>query len=306
MKPAKTKGIVLLALGHKMYGNYAANLASSLRFNYRDIPIHLAYAGNAIDEISKDARMKLFSSVAEIPQEYYTTKGKPTFIKAKNYLYQLSPFDCTLFLDVDIIMTPRNDKNTHDGIGLFFDEMESKNIDFTMANRDFLEMAEAENNQKYSIWANVHEVAQAYKIKEGRYYSCHSEFIYFTKCKANEKFFKLAEEISENIKVKHADFGGGIPDELPFAIAMAKLKHYPHATPFIKIYWHNAERSGLIDNLSKLYNQFLGISWGGNATDKSTIRAYNLLSEFYAKKHYIPYQHLIEKKKWAEGRQNRI
>lgn len=327
MVETANKGILLLALGMPHYGNYASNLCASIKAIYPNVKVALAWGGNAINHIKGDNRIKQFDHVIEVPTEYYHTGGKQTFIKAKNYMYRLSPFDCTLFLDVDIVLFPRNDYNKHDGIDKFFDQMEKENIKFTMANRDFVELEKSEEFENYSIWANIHQAKQAFGITEGRYYSCHSEFIYFVKCKENDKFFSNVESIVEsfkdvkpnnstnlrrksyciinNVKVEMSQFGNGVPDELPFALAMAKCKHYPHATPFIKIYWEAAEKRGLVFNkLPTAYKEFLGLSCGGNIIDKQSIKVYNDLSAAACRLKGLKSFNMVNKNTFASGRKN--
>jgi len=303
----KKGGILLIALGHPFYGNYAANLAASLKFNYPNLPIALAFGGDALNHIKSDKRIALFDHFVTIPEHCYKTDGVDTFIKAKNYMYDLSPFDTTLFLDVDMIMFPRNAETKAFGINTFFDEMEAAKVDFTITNRDFMNFMEPDEKlSKYSLWANVAEIKAAYKFKDENYYSCHSEFIYFTKCKKNEKFFNLAKETAENLKVKHTVFGGGIPDELPFAIAMAKLKHYPHKTGFVRIFWENTEHSKPFSNVSQMYKDWYGLSIGGNDNPKDTVKLYNTLATFYGNKHNLKLMPHFKKKLHISGREGKI
>jgi hypothetical protein len=309
------RGILLLAMGSPAYGNYAANLAMSIKYNYPNVPIALAYAGNAITHIVKDSRIKLFDHLILINPEHYTSNGLTTWIKAKNYIHSITPFEETLFLDADICLFPKREVNLESIMN------ELSEVDYTMANRDFIEMAEAEKHEKYSLWVNVVDVKKAWGIEEGKYYSCHSEFIWFKKSKTTE-FFKLVEEIAEQlstfqhgktqadkgisvvngVEVRRALFGGGTPDELPFAIAMAKLKFYPHKTPYIRIYWQHVENSRELESLPNLYQKYIGISWGGNITNAKTKKVYDSISKFYADKLGLRHTPLLNKKQFANGR----
>ena len=316
------KGILLIALGMHQYGNYAANLCASIKGIY-NLPVALAYGGDAINHIKRDGRIKLFDHLIEVPKEYYYTEDKPTYIKAKNYMYFLSPFERTLFLDVDMVLFPRNDTNKHDGIDKFFEEV--KDIDFTMANRDFIELSDSENHQEYSIWANIHQAKQAFGIEDGRYYSCHSEWVYFKKCDKVKEFFDDVIMIVESFKdvkpnqsdnprrkavceinginVEMTEFGNGVPDELPFALSMAKNKLYPHATPFIKIYWETAEKRGLVyGKLPIAYKEYLGLSLGGNIVDKGSIKSYNDLVSSACRKRGVKHFPYMNKIQFASGR----
>lgn len=117
-----SRGILLVALGAPEYGYMAANLAASIRHSDSEVNIHLVYAGKAISHFTA-AHKALFSSMAECPAEYYTRgtrdegrgindpatdKQQQTteYIKAKTHIYELTPYEETLFLDVDMYILP--------------------------------------------------------------------------------------------------------------------------------------------------------------------------------------------------------
>ena len=320
MKTTAKQGILLLALGQPHYGNYAANLAMSIKFNCPDMPIALIHDEGAIRHISADKRLQLFDKLIEAPKDIYVVNGHARYIRAKNFLYQLSPFDETLFLDADIILFPNSTSKIND---LF---AELSDYDFTMSNRGHFDMANLQMND-YSQWANLYDLKKAYAIKKGKYYGIHSEFIWFKKSAKNDKFFSLVADItkdfddyttiSNDVKahhsavslinetiVKRAVFGGGTPDELPYAIAIAKLKHYPHKDDYNPIYWELADNIRLIHNVKNLYSQYTGLSWGGNRTPSETTKLYNLLVKFYSGKGGYRYFPLVAKKTFANGRNN--
>lgn len=85
----KTRGILLLALGQPHYGNYAANLAMSIKFNCPDMPIALIHDEGAIRHISADKRLQLFDELIEAPKDTYVVNGHARYIRAKNFLTNL-------------------------------------------------------------------------------------------------------------------------------------------------------------------------------------------------------------------------
>ena len=119
----KTKGVLLIALGHSQYGNMAVNLANSIKYNNKNTKIHLVYTESAFSQVTDFSN---FDSKEICPKEYYKNGEQTVFIKAKTHLYDLTPFDETIFLDVDTILFGGKDFNK------FFDEF--KDYDFTSEN----------------------------------------------------------------------------------------------------------------------------------------------------------------------------
>lgn len=314
------KGIILLALGQPHYGNYAANLAMSIKFNLPDMPVALLHDDTAIRHISGDKRIKLFDQLVEVPKEIYQVNGDNRYIRTKNFLYSLTPFEETLFLDADIVLFP----NVADSISKLINELSE--FDFSVSSRGFYELDKLSDNT-YSQWVKIEDVKKAYGLKKGRYYGLHSEFFWFKKTAKNDKFFSLVESITadfdsykvithdhsvhhsaisliNDVEVRRAVFAGGTPDELPYAIAMAKMKQYPHKDNFTPIYWELADYNKLIHKVKELYSQYIGLSWGGNRTPAETTKLYNLLVKFYTGKGGYKYFPLIAKKTFANGRNN--
>jgi len=320
MEATAKQGILLLALGQPHYGNYAANLAMSIKFNLPNMPIALLHDETAIRHISGDKRIELFDQLIQVPKDIYQVDGENRFIRTKNFLYSLSPFEETLFLDADIILFP----NSAHLINKLIEELSS--YDFSVSARGYYDLDKL-SDKTYSQWVSIEDVKKAYGIKKGKYYGLHSEFIWFKKTAKNDKFFGLVESIVADfdtykvitqdrsvhhsaisiineVEVHRAVFGGGTPDELPYSIAMAKLKQYPHKDDFTPIYWEVADNNRLIHKVKELYNQYIGLSWGGNRTPAETTKLYNLLVKFYTGKGGYKYFPLVAKKTFANGRTN--
>ena len=266
------QGVVLIALGHANYGRMAYNLAVSLLNTAPDLKIHLVFTNSAIAHLN-EAQMQVFSTMQEAPKDSYFRKNNCEFIKAKTWMYRFSPFDTTIFLDVDMIWLTRK------SIDNLFDEL--KELDYTCQNEHSMDLASEVIDEKYSQWVNVKEVKQAYGFTEGKYYSLHSEFIYFKKSKDNKKFFEEWIKQYEKLKVKHTEFANGIPDELPLAIATIIHEKYPHKTPFLPVFWLHREkpieRTELLDN-------YYGFSIGGNRITQTQMQTYNDFVQYYMNK----------------------
>ncbi len=259
------KGVVLIALGSADYGQMAANLAASLKYNSPDLPVHLIWAENALSLLN-DQKKALFTSMQECPYEYYHKGDKTVYVKAKTHLYDLTPFKHTIFLDVDTILLPV--KKFSDLFNQF------KDIDFTMENRGRVDMAQLNKVSDY-LWAEPKLIKAGYGFDQGFLYGLHSEFIYFRKCRKMQKFFTSVKRYFEKpkIKLKHV-FDGDVPDEFGFALAMLEHKIYPHACPYIPLYWYLTDKKKG-SSMSYVINNYYGYSIGGNRIPEQVQRNYN-------------------------------
>ncbi len=270
-KKAKEKrGVLLIALGHPQYGKMAYTLAASIKHSSPDMPIHLVYTDSAISHLSEQ-NIGIFDTIAVAPKECYYRNKNMEYIKAKSWMYELSPFDTTIFLDVDMIWL------TLKPIAELFDSL--ADVDYTIQNRDHIDLSDKNINPKYSQWANVLEIKEAYGFKKGRYYSLHSEFVYFKKTKENKKFFDEYKYQYDNLKVNHTIFANGIPDELPLSIATVIHEKYPHEEAFLPIYWERAEKT---ITRNELINNYYGYSIGGNRITISQESTYNDIAKYYS------------------------
>lgn len=259
------KGILLLALGHSEYGKMALNLALSLKAN-SDIKIALVHDNSAIRLLSKEEKA-VFDELIVCPMEYY----KGSYFRTKLKLCELSPFEKTIYLDVDTLILPGNDINK------YFDELEGNVV--TFSNRGFIDL---NNPEGFSIWCDINEIKEKYSLKENqnKYYSLHSEFIYFTK-KA-KGFFDKALSIYDKPKITPVKFANGYADEFAFSIACMLKETYPHKDNFIPAFWYPAERKEY--KPSYLNKNYLMISMGGNRQQNSSIAIYNNLVKHYVLK----------------------
>lgn len=259
------KGILLIAAGHPYYGKMAAALAATIRVMDSEIPIHLAFTESAVKYLST-GELSLFSSSDIIPVDYYTTEKGNNYIRIKMYMYELSPFKKTLFLDCDLLWLKKS-------VSDLFDELAGKPI--TYQNHGYIDLSRNDLADNIDLWANINEVKSAYKFIDGKYYLVHSEVFYFEKGTIANKYFKTALKIYDNIKVKATVFAGSIPDELPFAIATSQLQIFPHQDKYKPSYWI---KSGDNRHIYELSEEYYLISMAGINQNSTIINNYNILT----------------------------
>lgn len=285
----KTRGILLIATGSSYYGNLAANLAASIKATSPNVKIHLVWSDEALTHLSAE-KIQLFDTMVECPREcLHRANGKKVFIKPKCHIYDLSPFDETIFLDVDVVACPRKTFEQA------FDQL--NHLDFTIENRSSVDLANLKSTDVY-LWANIDEIKSAYKFTAGKLYGLHSEFIYFKKCDRMQSFFETVKSTFENPMVKTIDFAGDMPDEFAFAIAMIKHDVHPHECPFIPLYWFLTDKNKG-SSIEYVVQNYFGYSVGGNRIPENVRKTYDRFSLAYFSKLKISNPYRIKQKRAA-------
>jgi hypothetical protein len=263
----KKQGIVLIVCGHPYYGNYAVQLAASIKYTSPDIDIVVIHDGKGISHLTPEKRT-IIDHFIEVPEIYHTNKKRIDYLKLKAHLYELSPFQETIFIDADVLWLPKKP------ITQLFEQF--KDIDFTMSNRGNVKLSEAKEN--FITWTTPDEIIKNYAI-DGTLYNLSSEFIYFKKTKEVKKLFTQTLKNFENLKVNYRLFGNDIPDELPFCIAMIQTGTYPHRSPYKPFYWEQFERKNL--QQKEMYTNYYAYSLGGCIQSDSVKRFYDNLASGY-------------------------
>lgn len=97
---AETKGILLISLGGNNYAGWAVNMAASLRYNSPNVKIAVV-----VDDKSKAVLInypQLFDFIIDANTKDYTNdEGKFAPGKMKLAMYDYSPFEKTIYLDID-------------------------------------------------------------------------------------------------------------------------------------------------------------------------------------------------------------
>lgn len=281
----KNNGVLLIALGHQNYGRMAANLANSIKAISPNVPICVVYCGSSLDHVPEDVQQKLFDHMVECPEEFYTNKGKVQYMRAKTMMHKLTPFDRTIYLDVDMIWSNKR------SVEELFEELKEQTFSIISEGVADLSTGIEKLNPLYTFWADKAAILEQYAgqgdFSTGKLYQYRSEFIYFTRSKENTKFFNLAASIFDKPKVEVLQIGGSNSDEFAFNVASCILHHYPHQDNYCPFYWHYIHGTkNMID--SEIFRTFYGVSIGGNIMPGRTKDLYNILAESTSYKTGIP------------------
>lgn len=202
------RGILLIAFKSKTYGKYAYNLAHSIKY-YSNENIHLVCDQVAVADID----LSIFDSVtkSEFTDDYCLNKIG---------IFERSPFEKTLYLDVDSICIK-------DIITLF----ESLN-----GERVFIQsmgLGGKSDKINYNIWAENNHIWEHFKLKEdAKYCGLQTSIVYFEKSKELTKYLSKLKQNYENRlpKERYKIMWGKQnqhPDELYNSVTMAQLGIIP-------------------------------------------------------------------------------
>jgi hypothetical protein len=202
-----TNGILLIALGGVSYAKWAANMAASLRFHSPDVKIHLAHSEGFETNFTEVEKLKLFDSFSVIPKEYYTNeKGKFAPGKCKLYMNLYTPFNRTIYIDVDGCAIK--------DIKPIFESLKDRAVVSQVVST-----TETGAESWACQWMSLKDTLKTYNIKgKFRLEELNSSFMYFDKDKNKCKdYFEAAQRCYIDDYV--STWGGSFPDELAFNVA---------------------------------------------------------------------------------------
>jgi hypothetical protein len=268
---ATAKGILLIAIGSTEYLEMAKNLAMSIKHVEPDMPICLAHN---YDEIGS-----LFDYDIKVPDESWNTNGKVEYIKVKTWMYDFSPFQETIFLDVDMVwlFQKKPSELFNECIGL----------NWTMSNAGKAEK---------SIWCDINDVRKIYP--DAKFWNYHSECVYFNKCEESKKYFDTVKATYIDPKIKGTNFGGAsIADEMAFMLASFKLNTFPHKENWTPIFWYARDKKANHIQPYKLSETFYSYSVGGNKLPSTVRSHFATISNYHSKKSGLGKPYKIRDKK---------
>lgn len=255
------KGILIFALGHPYYGNYAFNLAITLKA-VENIPIALVHDTTGISHLDEYQKV-VFDHL--IPCDLKPGCG------AKLHAYEHSPFEKTLLLDADMLWLPVHKPSE------LFDQLNG--IEFT----GITEGSTEKPSSHYFFWAEIEEIRSKYEIT-GNIHQWRTEVMYF------ERSERLSDMFADSIKInkehglsKVKEFADGVPDELSINIACGKHDLHPHQPNWQPSYWPQLYQNR-VPQPSTLYREYYLLSVGGNLNTENTKKLYNSIVKAQAPK----------------------
>lgn len=278
-----SKGIIMIAVGHINYYKMAVNLAASIRAN-STMPIHLVHDGKFTTLLPNEQR--IFTSNSAVPASAIDTKGKVDYIKPKTRLYELSPFDKTLYLDVDMVWLFRP-----------IDQLFAELNDVPLAIMNI-------GVEEKCFWAEP-EAIRAVTNSNEPMFTLYSELMYFEKSDVTKAYFKQVKSNYDKPKLDTNSFAGShMADELAYIMAGIQTGLHPHQESWMPVYWYLRDKRYRHMQPYQLSKMFYAYSIGGNVTPDYAKNHYNNLVAHYSKQMSIekPYR-VRDKRSYIAERQ---
>ncbi len=280
-------GIVIIATGNRFYGELAYNLALSIKCK-SVIDISIIGFGEAFKTAkNKNHTINTNNCTCLIFDNFIEVEEQPIgLLKLK--LYELSPYDKTIYLDADTVFLEKR-------ITWLFEDLKYSTFEFQnlpIATRYYKE-------RSVMHWATESNIKKAFNITELAY-TVNSFIMYFETDKSIELIFKKAQDIYNTLKsgnkvLQHVSWGGDVPDELCLTIACNLCNYTPN-----NLYWQPFAVPGVdFTNADQIYVKYWGLTLPSTAvnpmittfyidTIKMLYQQNNITTDFlYRKKTYF-------------------
>ena len=230
------KGILLIALGRE-YNKLAYNLTKSIK-KHNDLQV--ACITDSLDNEFTDA----FDIVIRPKACDYIEEMQFNPFKLKTFMYDYSPFDETIYLDVDAICLK-------DISGLFSSFKIQEVARYTKDNADTSDC----------VWfKSLSDIFDIYGL-ESEYPEYNTSFVAFNRSSRNKLYFHLVKKSYFDRRFDYTKIGRNYPDEMAFGIASSKLEHYSETPKEVPIcFWWSNKKLELKEIQEKYY--FLGYAGG--------------------------------------------
>lgn len=259
-KKEETKGVLLIAHGHPMYAHYAYNLAVSLKNAERSIDITLITSGNCTSQLSEE-KLSIFDNIKQAKAEWIEHKTGANYLLNKLYLDKATPYDKTIFMDVDLAWNIR--RNPLELFALL------DGCTFQPVIYDYINCKEYQSSSNH--WMDYSQLFELYGIESTPDLS--SEIIYYTK---DTDVFAKARKVYDENKINVRSFSGAKPDEPYLSAGYSQSKEQVKLLTWIPTYWQNRYFTKFRKD-ADILSEFYAISAGGNVNAKNTERLYNTL-----------------------------
>lgn len=209
-----TRGIMLMAWGKRGYGFMAYNLAVSIKHHSPGIPIHLIATERVLKEVTDRVVFDSIEFLSDDPSD-------PGRYKAG--IYDLMPFDATLFLDVDgICLQP---------VEPLFDRLIDSGAYYATFINEVYDI-NSPNILPQMWWAYRQDIWEHCGFDHSTKFPATQSSIQFIRRsdKTAELYRHFQEAFDNPIPLERLrnKWGGGQPDELYLNIALARMGEWHH------------------------------------------------------------------------------
>ena len=192
-KEDASRGICLLAAGHSCYGEYAYNFAASIVNREPSARITLFADASAVATLGKE-QLKVFESVLPVPPHALEYNGTRYYNRFKLFLTEVSPYDHTMYFDVDSLWTSAI------GIHHLFDFMLVHKAEIAGQCEEVVPVNEEAGLFKMCVDIRpLQDFSPPLKFTGENFYQIHGQFIYCRKTEKAKATMSLAARLFDSL-----------------------------------------------------------------------------------------------------------
>lgn len=181
----KTAGVCLIVVGDSCYAQYAYNFAASIKHVDEDAKIAIFTYGTCINILNEEQK-NIFDNIIFIKTDDLYIDGKMHPNLFKLFLYKYSPFEYSVYIDVDSIWVSKFK------FSQMVDNYIRDNIGFVGQCRDVIDLTK---NSKLYGFCDVQQLNSHFILNSNIAYQLHGQFILFNKSEENIRFFEESVKI---------------------------------------------------------------------------------------------------------------
>ncbi len=236
--------MLTMALGSRVWGDFALNLCLSIRATNPKAKIGLIHDGRAIDGLEEDVQ-RFFDYSYRLGDSEFVTSYEQAFY-TKTQLWDIAKiiapdYEACIYLDADVLMLPG--RSVDDWFA------QHRNLAFTAWNNGYYNYEnKATFGRGYTFWCEP-EDAKAYFNNEqnkglwNAMPQINSSFLYFKPRPLSRLLFSAALNVWMDKGFKYKPYKGVKPDELCFNVACAMTGVMPHQNPYYPVFFQFASEN---------------------------------------------------------------
>jgi len=286
MQPTNSKqsrpvqsGILCIAGGRPQYGRLAFNLALSIKATEIDTPIALVADAVGLSQLVPSERA-IFDTIIDLPPALYQDGKTQLWGRLKCSLDKLTPFERTLFIDVDSIWFPGARPSR------LFAALQGTAL--TAQNSDAIPI-DAPDGASIECWAKLRDMRPHFELNYP-IWRTHSYCVYFEQSTTATLFFETARKIHDTLRndaLLYQAWQNTVPDELCYALATGHTGigyHQPNYSPLFAFSGPTAPPR------YHLFDHYYGGTQPGNRSSAVWRKLYNDLTAYYYRhfRHPVP------------------
>ena len=173
------RNIVILAIGDKYYGNWAHNLAISLKYHKCDSPILLIFDDKATKHF-KSNHWKVFDNRKKIKTDHAWKDRRLEPGQAKLHIYEYLDVEENIFIDADSLCIKNPDP--------LFDLLK----DYYYVCQRVGTVHKTDGKNVNMLWQTTDEIWERFDIDADTFPATNTSFQYIRKCPQTEKLYQTA------------------------------------------------------------------------------------------------------------------